>query len=296
MKAAASSLARASRRGSVQRRPGKRGLVHRKFCEGGPDRRGLGQGGFSLVEIMVSMTIVVAVLAMTMSTFLFGLRMMYKDTQRLVTNASLRSFMAQISKETLDASYFYIFPYYTKLDGSVNLSTDPAALQQSEDFTDEAYDRWVAHGDCLVLVTKTSKYRSTDIRQIRIYYRVTTNQTDLNSEKSIRYYESADWGEGPAPTTPATPGQTNGHSNLAAELNAIDLNASPSLSGSRQLTARSKGRKTSGTDYYPIFSSESPSASPTNGFISINVEFINGSTVNSLLSSSSFNYTISPRR
>ena len=60
---------------------------------------------------MISMTIVSIVMGMCMSTFLLGLRTMYKDTQRLATNASLRSFMAQVSKETLDASYFYLFPY-----------------------------------------------------------------------------------------------------------------------------------------------------------------------------------------
>ena len=251
--------------------------------------------GFTLVEVMISMTIVALVLGLSMSTFLFGLRTMYKDTQRLATNASLRSFMAQISKETLDASYFYLFPYYTKLDGSVDLTNDPATLT-FVDAADDDYDKWVGHGDCLVLVTKTSLYRSTDIRQIRIYYRLTTNQTTVNNEAPIRYYETTDWGEG-------TSAASNGHTDLATELNLINLNSTPLITGSKQLNARSKGRKVPSPytpyvagDLYPMFSSESPSASTTNGFISINVEFINGSTVNNLLSSSSFNYTISPRR
>jgi Tfp pilus assembly protein PilW len=105
-----------------------------------------GAAGFTVVEIMVSMTITFMVIGAAMSTFLFGLRTMYKDSQRLTSNASLRSFMAQISNETLDASYFYLFPYYTSLDGSVNLTSDPATLApDSGEFT--------AHGDCLVLVT-----------------------------------------------------------------------------------------------------------------------------------------------
>jgi hypothetical protein len=49
-------------------------------------------------------------------------------------------------------------------------------------------------------------------------------------------------------------------------------------------------------DRYPAFSTESPNSTPINGFVAINLEFVNGSTVNNLLSSSSFNYTISPRR
>jgi hypothetical protein len=142
----------------------------------------------------------------------------------------------------------------------------------------------------------TSVHRTTDIRQIRIYYRVTTNQASVNAEAPIRYYETADWGEGSA-------GASNGHTNLTTELNAINLNSDPLISGSRLLNARTIGRRVpapytpySAGDRYPVFASESPNSTPTNGFVSINMEFINGSTANQLLSSSSFNYTISPRR
>ncbi len=257
-------------------------------------RRGF--AGFTLVEIMVSMTVFGVVMSMCLGTFLFGLRAMYKDTQRLATNASLRSFMAQVSKETLDASYFYVFPYYTKLDGSVSLSGDPAAMSQIENAADDDYDKWVGQGDCLVLVTKSSVYRTTDIRQIRIYYRVTTNQAAMNAEAPMRYYETADWGEGTSSTS-------NGHTDVATELNAINLNSNPTLSGTRLLSARTLGRSVpspytpySAGDRYPVFSTESPNSTPTNGFVSINMEFINGTTANNMLSSSSFNYTISPRR
>lgn len=265
-----------------------------------------GPAGFTIVEVMISMTIVVMVLGMTMSTFLFGLRTQYKDTQRLITNASLRAFTAQITKETLDASVFYLFDYYTKLDTSVNLTSDPIFPVGPEiDSANDDYDKWIAHGDCLVLVTLTSLYRNTDIRQIRVYYRVTTNQAGVNAEAPVRYYETADWGEGTSSTA-------NGHpsSGMATELNAINLNGNPTLTGSRLLNARSKGRRVpvspvTGTypngayvsgDLYPIFSTESPTANPADGFISINVEFINGTTVTNMLSSSSFNYTISPRK
>jgi type II secretory pathway pseudopilin PulG len=276
-----------------------------------PSRLHPGRAGFTVVEVMISMTIVVLVLGMTMSTFLFGLRTQYKDTQRLITNASLRAFTSQITKETLDASVFYLFDYYTKLDTSVNLTTDPIFPAGPEiDSANNDYDKWIAHGECLVLVTLTSLYRNTDIRQIRIYYRVTTNQAGVNAEAPVRYYETApDWGEGTAVAS-------NGHpfSGIATELNAINLNANPNRAGTRLLNARSKGRivppvqvpgPTFGTypngpyvsgDLYPIFSTESPTAVPSDGFISINVEFINGTTVTNMLSSSSFNYTISPRK
>ncbi len=264
-----------------------------------PTLRPARAGGFTLVEVMISMAIVVLVIGMAMSTFLFGLRTMYKDTQRLATNASLRAFMAQISKETLDASTFYLFDYYTRLDGNVNLSSDPVFPAGPEiDAGGDEYDKWIGHGDCLVLITLTSLYRTTDIRQIRIYYRITTNQATANAEAPIRYLETTDWGEG-------TAGASNGHpfSGIAAELNAINLDSNPLRSPSVQLNARSKGRAVpapylpyAAGDLFPVFSTESPTANPANGFISINVEFINGSTINNLLSSSSFNYTISPRK
>lgn len=253
---------------------------------------------FTLVEVMISMTVVTLVMGMCMSTFLFGLRMMYKDSKRLETNASLRSLMAQLSKETLDASYFYLFPYYSALDTNVDLTADPTSMTQIQDAADDDYDKWVAHGDCLVLVTTTSQYRTTDIRQIRVYYRVVTNQTQRNSQSPIRYYETSDWGEGTAATS-------NGHptSGLAAELNAINLAANPNRAGTKQLAANTIGRSVPSPytpymagDRYPAFATESPDGIATNGFVAINMEVINGSTINNLLSSSSFNYTVSPRR
>lgn len=263
-----------------------------------PARQSRSAAGFTLVEVMISMIIVVSVLGMALSTFLFGLRTMYKDCQRLETNASLRSLMAQVSKETLDASYFYVFPYYTAIDTDVDLTTDPSSMIQIEDAADNDYDKWVAHGDCLVLVTRSSQYRTTDIRQIRVYYRLVTDQTQRNAQAAIRYYETADWGEGTSSTS-------NGHpiSDLAAELDAINLAGNPNQAGSKQLVATTIGRSVpapytpfAAGDRYPVFSTESPDSTSTNGFIAINMEVVNGTTTNNLLSSSSFNYTVSPRR
>jgi len=255
--------------------------------------------GFTLVEVMISMTIVVLTLALALSAFVFCLRTMYKDTQRLASNASLRTFMSQIYNETLNASFYYVFPYYTTLDGNVDLVVDPAGRSQAYNNSNDLYDQWIAHGDCLVLVTHTSEFRTTDIKQIRIYYRVTTDQTTMNAEAPLRYYETPDtqgigagWGEG-------TAGASNGHplSGLVSELNGINLNSNPTLSGSKLINARSLGRIIpSTTNRYPIFSTFAPTASPTTGSVSINVEFVTGVSAISMLSSSSFNYTVSPRK
>jgi len=278
--------------------------------------------GFTLIEILISVSVLCSVMAMVLSSFVMMARTMYKDNQRLATNAALRSFMAQLSKETLDASCFYLFDSYKKLDGSVDLLTDPATLHQDADYSDDSYDKWVAHGDCLVLVTKTSLYRTTDIRRIRIYYRRAATQAECNADAPLRYYQTEDWGEGDPDDNDTGTDDTNGHpfSSLATYLDAINLNTSTTganyissgtkynpaagdISGSKLLTLRTRGRSVpspytpyAAGDRFPIFSAESGAATASSGYISINVEFINGTTANNLLSSSSFNYTISPRR
>jgi prepilin-type N-terminal cleavage/methylation domain-containing protein len=236
--------------------------------------------GFTLVEVLISMTIVSMVMAMALSTFLFGLRMMYKDTQRLATNATLRYFMAQTSKATLDASEFYIYPNYESINSATNSLADLTTA------TSDYYDIDLYHGDCLVLVTRTSLENNSNIRQICIYYRSTT---DPNKEASIRYYEGKDYG---------TAGTTD---TLDTLLRAVNLKADPNRSGSIQIAARVIGRPITGDTHnpqwrYPIFSSKAPTITTENESVAINAEVINGTTINNMLSSSSFNYTISPRR
>lgn len=236
------------------------------------------RGGFTLVEAIVALSVSVLTLGLTLSTFLYCLRMMYRDTARLQTNSSLRYFVAQMSKETLDSSEFYLFPSYTSLNGSVDLTTSVSTLGT------DAYGASIAHGDCVVLVTRTAVTAGAAIRQFRIYYRVAT-VANRNNEAPIRYYEGTDYGTGSTQT------------NLTSLLNAVNLNSNPAISGSRQITARAKGRRIGNSaNYYPIFCSEAPTITATNESFSINVEFINGTSTNNLISSSSFNYTVSPRR
>jgi len=246
--------------------------------------RRAGIAGFTLVEIMISMSVVALVLAGCMATFVFCLKTMYKDMARLQTNANLRSFTAQISVETVDASQYYLFPTYTSLDGSVSITSAP--LDTSAWITD-SYGTSLAYGDCLVLVTLADESTgNTNIRQIKIYYR---QVSDSNTDGPIRYWAGPDYG---------IVGTTQ---TLTQLLNAVNLNATPAYPGSRVLTQTARGRKkptwtSASPAYYPIFSTESPTTTATNQNVSINVEFINGTTINNLLSSSSFNYTISPKK
>lgn len=235
------------------------------------------RAGFTLVEVMISLTVVTMVMTMALSTFLYGLRMMYKDNQRLATNTNLRYFMAQVAKATLDASEFYIYPNYETLDGTVDSEGELTTA------VTDSYGLDLYHGDCLVLVTRTSLEDDSNIRQVSIYYRTTNNP---NKEGAIRYYEGTDFGS------------TGTTDSLDEILETIDLKSKPAYPGTRELAARTLGRPITGktNERYPIFCSKTPSILTENDSVSINAEVINGTTANNLLSSSSFNYTISPRR
>jgi Tfp pilus assembly protein FimT len=245
-------------------------------------RPGPAAAGFTLVEILITVTITVVVMGLTLGVFTTCLRAMYRDMQRLTTDASLRSFTTQVAKETLDSTEFYVFPDYRKLDGSVDLTADVSAMSPD----DGVYQ---AFGDCLVLVTRLTTSAAARVRQFRIYYRATTGTThNIDAQAPIRYYER-DFGS----TGTATA--------LGTLLNAVNLKVSPSITGSRQVVQNTRGRlrnpaPASAPYCYPIFSTESATPTPTNDSVSINVEIINGTTANSMLSSSSFHYTISPRK
>lgn len=248
--------------------------------------------GFTLVEVMISMAVCCTVLAMAMSTFLFGLRTMYKDTIRIQTNSAMRYFTAQMAKETVDASEFYLFPDYTALDGS----TDIAALDSVHTANDlAAVDGTTgqASGDCIVLVTRTSLSTGGKIKQIRVYFRTVTAANVANSA-SIRYYEGQDY-------DPSNDGSGGSSTALATLLNGINLNSDIKFAATgasnREITSLAKGRKSDTTvTYYPMFCSDSPYLTAVNQSFSINVEFIKGNSVINMVSSSSFNYTVSPRR
>lgn len=233
--------------------------------------------GFTLVEVMITMSIALLGMSLAIGTFMTSLRTMYRDGARLETNAALRHTVAHLSQKTLDSSEFYLFPDYRKLDGSVDLAAD-----LSPEETDP-YGADLRHGDCLVLVTRVNVEDTSNVRQFRVYYRAVTS---TNTIGALRYYESQDWGA------------SGTGSSLTSLLNAVNLSATPALTGTRVVAARTRGRLRDGsaTECYPIFSAETSSATANNEYVSVNLEVINGNSTNNLLSSSSFNYTISPRK
>lgn len=262
-------------------------------------RRPSSAAGFTLVEVLITMTITSMVLTATMSTFFLGYRMMYKDSQRLATNASLRYLVSQVSKETLDASEFYIFEDYRALDGDVDLLADVT------DYTTEVNGIDIYHGDCLVLVTRVTLETGAPVRKFRIYYRVCKSE-DVSYIAPIRYYESKDYES--AGATDSLTALLNSVNLKDATTNYVKNTGTMTISSTssyartgdtnRQLADRARGRPASAnpSTIYPVFSSEFPSLTKTNENVSLNIEIINGNKTTNLLSSSSFNYTISPRR
>jgi hypothetical protein len=220
----------------------------------------------------------------------------------LETNAALCAFTAQISRETINSSEFYLFPDYTALDGTLDLDASDGVADMSVPL-DDGNGTTLAGGDCVVLVQRTTTLRGSLVRRFRIYFRA-CRTSDTSLAAPLRYYESHDWGPNGTPES------------IESLLNAVNLKDNTSYSldpasqtvvssssyalvghSNRLIAARAKGTKDrSGTRRYPIFCSESPMLSATNENFSINVEFIAGGRTDNILSSSSFNYTVSPRR
>src|ERR1035437_8391156 len=135
---------------------------------------------FTLVEVMIAASISLLVVTSTLSVFLFALKTMYKDSQRLTTDSSLRQFLAHVSKKSFDSTEFYLFQNYASLDTTVNLTTDTVAP------VNDAYGSQLATGDCLVLISRIDTSSTSNIHWLRVYYRVTTS---TGTQAPVRYYE-----------------------------------------------------------------------------------------------------------
>jgi hypothetical protein len=133
-----------------------------------------------------------------------------------------------------------------------------------------------------VLVTRVTVDQTSNVRQFRIYYRTVKTPEE---QGELRYYESDDYGSDGTSTS------------LTSLLNAVKLKTTPAYPGTRVLASITRGKpKADGTGYFPVFSTQATVPAATNESVSLNIEVINGKSATNMLSSSSFNYTISPRR
>ena len=240
---------------------------------------------FTLVEIIVTATIMLIGTVLIADAFLFMLRIMFKDSQRLETNAALRGTIARMTGECMDASQYYVFPTYQSISSTVNVATDTASATALTTTTYQGATSTTSStpmflGDCLVVVTLVSDLSlSSNIRQFRIFYRIVTAP---EQDGELRMYKSADYG---ASTGTALP--------INTLLRSVNLSSNPRPTGSIKLAPLVHGRQIPSTaGVYPIFSSTTNIPSPSPQFVTVNMEIVGASH----LSSSSLNYTIAPRK
>jgi prepilin-type N-terminal cleavage/methylation domain-containing protein len=127
--------------------------------------------GFTLVEILVAMTLMVLIAAGMLRVFLQVLNTYYFDTAKLQINHDIRTFTAAMSENATYANYFKIFPAYNNLTRTVTTLVNPNDPDQG--YTTAMTDTSVgdgASGDCLVLVYKDLT-NDTLISRIMVYFR-----------------------------------------------------------------------------------------------------------------------------
>jgi prepilin-type N-terminal cleavage/methylation domain-containing protein len=126
---------------------------------------------FTLVEIMVAMSIMVMIMAVLLRTFLEVLNTYKYDTAKILINHDIRRFTASMTEDATYSNYFKIFPAYGNLTRSVTTLVNPSDPDQG--YTTALTDSSVADGqtgDCLVLVYKDTS-DDTKIARIICYFR-----------------------------------------------------------------------------------------------------------------------------
>src|SRR6185436_16680782 len=76
--------------------------------------------GFTLVEIMVSSTVLAIIMAVLMRGFIQGLNIYYYETGKILVNKDIRKFTSEMTEYATYANYFKIFPAYSNLSRTVD--------------------------------------------------------------------------------------------------------------------------------------------------------------------------------
>lgn len=143
---------------------------------------------FTLVEILVTTTLLMLVAAGIMRVFIQSLNTYYYDTGKILVNKDIRKFTSEMTENATYANYFKIFPAYNSLTRTVSTLINPSDPDQG--FTTAIVDSSVndgLSGDCLVLIYKDS----TDDRKIsRLvgYFRAPETPTDPTSTGPVRRF------------------------------------------------------------------------------------------------------------
>jgi prepilin-type N-terminal cleavage/methylation domain-containing protein len=127
--------------------------------------------GFTLVEIMVAMSVLVMIMAVLLRTFIQALNTYTYDTAKILINHDIRRFTAEMTENATYANYFRIFPSYNNLNRTVDTLVNPSDPDQG--YTNALTDTSVADGgtgDCLVLAYKDLN-DDTKVSRIICYFR-----------------------------------------------------------------------------------------------------------------------------
>lgn len=141
--------------------------------------------GFTLVEILVALTLLGLVTAGVLKVFIQVLNIYYFDTAKLQINRDIRTFTAALTENATYSNYFVIFPSYN------NLTRTASTLVNSND-PDQGYTTAIVDtsindgqtGDCLVLVYKDPVNDSLTSRII-VYFRSPDPTTGIGPVRVI---------------------------------------------------------------------------------------------------------------
>lgn len=128
--------------------------------------------GFTLVEILITTTVMGLVTLGILRVFVQALSIYHYDVGKLLVNKDMRTFTTEMSENATYANYFRIFPSHTNLTRSVNTLINPADPDQG--YTTAIVDTSLndgTSGDCLVLVYKDPA-NDRLISRILVYFRV----------------------------------------------------------------------------------------------------------------------------
>ncbi|HEY0947745.1 MAG TPA: prepilin-type N-terminal cleavage/methylation domain-containing protein [Opitutaceae bacterium] len=141
-------------------------------------RRASSAAGFTLVELMVTTTIIGLVVAGTLAFFVRTLGIYHYDAGKLLVNRDLRAFTSEMTDNATYANFFQIYPDFatrTVTDAGTGVTVD-ASVDDSES------------GDFLLLVYRDPD-DDTKTNRLVGYYRTRASSADPASEGPVRKFD-----------------------------------------------------------------------------------------------------------
>ncbi len=158
-------------------------------------------GAFTLLEIIVSISIFGLAMVGALGFFIQALNMYHYDSGKLMVNRDIRTFTSEMTDNATYANYFLIFPTYTNLSRSSNVVLNPDAVITDEEgnvVSSEPFEYETAivdtsvndgaSGDCLVFVYQDPADNA-KVSRIVGYFRAPIDPDDPTSEGPVRKFD-----------------------------------------------------------------------------------------------------------